>query len=161
VIAKLRRRGIQIYRRGIQIYRCRATLQGTCRARASSSPSDVTPRVGGASLCGAPTRLRLLRARQYARAQRRAARSSSSRRGSATARAQSSAVAQVGGHSGCFRGMRELFVAPLGNVPSGQRAAASKRSHMAQTTAMLVIEVLYARHSLRIGRGSCRKRPAD
>ena len=44
----------------------------------------------------------------------------------------------------------------LGNVPPHR-----ERPHMAQTTATLLIEVLYARHSFRIGRGSGRKRPAD
>ena len=122
VVAKLRRRGIQIYR-------CRATLQGTCRARLATwrrfhhrrckdgrhrasvaSPSDVTLRVAAASLCvGRPPDFDCC-GLGNTRAPSTAPRSSGSRRVCAAARAQSSTVVEVGGHSGCFRGMRELFV---------------------------------------------------
>ena len=168
VVAKLRRRGIQIYR-------CRATLQGTCRARPatwrrfhhrrckagrhrdrSRSPSNATLRVAARACVGRPPDFDCC--------------GLGNTRAPSTARRDHLALAEVArrlvrnppqsprlaGTPVAFAACESCSSHCLGNVPPHR-----ERPHMAQTTATLLIEVLYARHRFRIGRGSGRKRPAD
>ena len=137
VVAKLRRRGIQIYR-------CRATLQGTCRARRqhgdgfvidvvrpddtedrSRSPSNVTLRVAAPACVGRPPDFDCC--------------GLGNTRAPSTARRDHLALAEVArrlvrnppqsprlaGTPVAFAACESCSSHCLGNVPSGQRAAAS------------------------------------